>query len=137
MDNHSKGSLRGQGLVQDDVILEPFPSFESSMSYFFLFLVVVLQLFLVTHVFYLALFRDFACVDVCIASCLCINWWRSLIFSCLLAVDPLLLLDSFCVACPTYRPFPFRGGRTWAIAVRRGSYESLFLLNSGRFSLEK
>ena len=30
-----------------------------------------------------------------------------------------------------------RGGRTWAIAVRRGSYESLFLPNSGRFSLEK
>ena len=31
----------------------------------------------------------------------------------------------------------FREGRTWAIAVRRGSYESLFLLNSGRFSLTK
>ena len=31
----------------------------------------------------------------------------------------------------------FRKGRTWAIAVRRGSYKSLFLLNSGRFSLEK
>ena len=30
-----------------------------------------------------------------------------------------------------------RKGRTWAIAVRRGSYKSLFLLNSGRFSLEK
>ena len=30
-----------------------------------------------------------------------------------------------------------RKGRTWAIAVRRGSRESLFLLNSGRFSLEK
>ena len=28
-------------------------------------------------------------------------------------------------------------GRTWAIAVRRGSYKSLFLPNSGRFSLEK
>ena len=26
-----------------------------------------------------------------------------------------------------------RRGRTWAIAVRRGSYKSLFLLNSGRF----
>ena len=33
-----------------------------------------------------------------------------------------------------YRP---EKGRTWAIAVRRGSYNSLFLLNSGRFSLEK
>ena len=31
----------------------------------------------------------------------------------------------------------FREGRTWAIAVRRGSYESLFLLNSGHASLEK
>ena len=31
----------------------------------------------------------------------------------------------------------FRKGRTWAIAVRRGSYKSLFLLNSGRFCLEK
>ena len=30
-----------------------------------------------------------------------------------------------------------RKGRTWAIAVRRGSYKSLFLLNSGVFSLEK
>ena len=30
-----------------------------------------------------------------------------------------------------------RRGRTWAIAVRKGSYKSLFLLNSGRFSLEK
>ena len=30
-----------------------------------------------------------------------------------------------------------RKGGTWAIAVRRGSYKSLFLLNSGRFSLEK
>ena len=30
-----------------------------------------------------------------------------------------------------------RKGRTWAIAVRRGSYKSLFLPNSGRFSLEK
>ena len=28
---------------------------------------------------------------------------------------------------------PIRKGRTWAIAVRRGSYKSLFLLNSGRF----
>ena len=27
--------------------------------------------------------------------------------------------------------------RTWAMAVKRGSYKSLFLLNSGRFSLEK
>ena len=27
-------------------------------------------------------------------------------------------------------------GRAWAKAVRRGSYESLFLLNSGRLSLE-
>ena len=27
----------------------------------------------------------------------------------------------------------FIDGRTWAIAVRRGSYKSLFLLNSGRF----
>ena len=26
---------------------------------------------------------------------------------------------------------------TWDIAVRRGSYTSLFLLNSGRFSAEK
>ena len=32
--------------------------------------------------------------------------------------------------------FSFRKRRTWAIAVRRDSYESLFLLNSGRFSLE-
>ena len=31
----------------------------------------------------------------------------------------------------------FRDPRTWAIAVGRGSYKSLFLLNSGRFSLEK
>ena len=31
----------------------------------------------------------------------------------------------------------FTKGRTLAIAVRRGSYKSLFLLNSGRFSLEK
>ena len=30
-----------------------------------------------------------------------------------------------------------RKGRTWAIAVWRGSSKSLFLLNSGRFSLEK
>ena len=30
-----------------------------------------------------------------------------------------------------------RKGRTWAIAVRRGSCKSLFLPNSGRFSLEK
>ena len=30
-----------------------------------------------------------------------------------------------------------RKGRTWAIAVRRGSYASLFLLNSGCFSPEK
>ena len=29
------------------------------------------------------------------------------------------------------------GGRTWAIAVRRGSYKSLFLLNSGHCLLEK
>ena len=28
-------------------------------------------------------------------------------------------------------------GRTWAIAVRRGSYKSLFLLNLDLFSLEK
>ena len=41
----------------------------------------------------------------------------------------------------TTQDFPtqdyFRKGRTWAIAVRRGSYKSLFLLNSGRFPLEK
>ena len=30
-----------------------------------------------------------------------------------------------------------RKGRTWAIAVRRGSYKSLFLLNSGHFPLNK
>ena len=30
----------------------------------------------------------------------------------------------------------FRKGRIWAIAVRRGSYKSLFLLSLGRFSLE-
>ena len=30
-----------------------------------------------------------------------------------------------------------RKGRTWAIVVRRGSYKSLFLLNSGRLSPEK
>ena len=36
-----------------------------------------------------------------------------------------------------YFPWKFREGRTRAIAVRRGSYEPLFLLNSGRFSLEK
>ena len=30
-----------------------------------------------------------------------------------------------------------RGGRTWTIAGRRGSYESLVLLNSGHVSLEK
>ena len=30
-----------------------------------------------------------------------------------------------------------RKGSTWAIAVRRGSYKSLFLLNSGRFCREK
>ena len=30
----------------------------------------------------------------------------------------------------TYEAFDW-GGRTWAIAVRRGSCESLFLLNSG------
>ena len=29
-----------------------------------------------------------------------------------------------------------RDGRTWAIAARGGSYKSLFLLNSGRLSLE-
>ena len=29
-----------------------------------------------------------------------------------------------------------REERIWAIAVRRGSYKTLFLLNSGRFSLE-
>ena len=34
------------------------------------------------------------------------------------------------------RPY-FRKGRTWAIAVERASYKSLFLLNSGRFSLEQ
>ena len=44
---------------------------------------------------------------------------------------------------PIFRPFfaltaarlikMFREGRTWAIAVRRGSYQSLFLLNSGHF----
>ena len=28
-------------------------------------------------------------------------------------------------------------GRTCAIGVRRGSYKSLFLLNSGRFSLDE
>ena len=46
--------------------------------------------------------------------------------------------------CPFSNPPPpkkndttVRKGRTWAIAVRRGSYKSLFLLNSGRFSLEK
>ena len=48
--------------------------------------------------------------------------------------------------CPTCL-FPFenplenspliRKERTWAIACRRGSYKSLFLLNSGRFSPEK
>ena len=27
-------------------------------------------------------------------------------------------------------------GRSWAIAVRRGAYESLFLLNSGHFALK-
>ena len=27
----------------------------------------------------------------------------------------------------------FRKGRTWAITIRRGSYKSLFLLNSGHF----
>ena len=42
-------------MVQDVVILEPFPSFESSMSYFFLLFVVLLQLFLATHVFHFAL----------------------------------------------------------------------------------
>ena len=31
----------------------------------------------------------------------------------------------------------FRKRRTWAIAVRRGSCKSLFLPNSGRFSLEQ
>ena len=30
-----------------------------------------------------------------------------------------------------------RNGRTWAVAVRGGSYESLFLLNSGRFAQER
>ena len=30
-----------------------------------------------------------------------------------------------------------RKGKTWAIAVRRGSYESLSLLNSGCFSRER
>ena len=30
-----------------------------------------------------------------------------------------------------------RKGRAWAIAVRRASYRSLFLLNSGRFSQKK
>ena len=34
-----------------------------------------------------------------------------------------------------HRPLNVREGRTWAIAVRRGSYESLFLPNSGRISL--
>ena len=53
-------------MVQDVMILEPFPSFESSMSYFFLLLVVLFQLFLAAHVFYLALSpRDFACVVPC------------------------------------------------------------------------
>ena len=42
--------------------------------------------------------------------------------------------EDFAVFAKT-APF-FRKGRTWAIAVRRGSCESLFLLNSGRFSLE-
>ena len=37
-----------------------------------------------------------------------------------------------------FSKLPFiRKGRTWAIAVRRGSCESLFLLNSGSFSPEK
>ena len=30
----------------------------------------------------------------------------------------------------------FKKGRTWAMAVRRGSCKSLFLLNSSPFSLE-
>ena len=34
-------------------------------------------------------------------------------------------------------PVRIRKGRTPAIVLRRGSYESLFLLNSGRFSLDK
>ena len=33
--------------------------------------------------------------------------------------------------------FYTRKGRTWAITFRRGSYKSLFILNLGRFSLER
>ena len=36
----------------------------------------------------------------------------------------------------TMKIYHASGFSSWAIAVRRGSYQSLFLLNSGRFSLE-
>ena len=43
---------------------------------------------------------------------------------------------SLIVTTPVRIPFLERE-RTWAIAARRGSYYSLFLLNSGRFSPRK
>ena len=36
----------------------------------------------------------------------------------------------------TLGEYIFRKTRTWAMAVKRGSYKSLFLLNSGRFPLK-
>ena len=50
---------------------------------------------------------------------------------------PISINGAFRLLNGPFFPTLIRKGRTWAIAVRRGSYKSLFLLNSGRFSLEK
>ena len=44
MDHDSKGRVRGQGLVQDGMILEPFPPSAQSMSYLFFFFCFFLRL---------------------------------------------------------------------------------------------
>ena len=49
----------------------------------------------------------------------------------------LLLIVFVCLFVSFLPVAKIRKGRTWAIAVRRGSYKSLFSLNSGRFPLEK
>ena len=110
MDIDSKGRVRGQGLVQDDVILGPFPIFVLSMSYFLLLLVVLLQFFLAACVFYLALsLGDFACVVLCTLLCsmfaLCTG--GGLRMTSIFAMDPLMFLDSLSWSLPDLRVFSF------------------------------
>ena len=77
------------------------------MSYFFLLLVVLLQLFLAACVFYLALsIGDFACVVACTLLYLLLVLQSVEVFDCFLAVDPLLLLDSYLGVCLTFGSFP-------------------------------